>query len=138
MSEQAAAAQPTPPAVSAPVPPDFSAAGLNTQEVQAFLGTIKQAVAQDGRTGLASLVSYPLTVRIRGRAVVLKKPADFLAHYSEIMTDSVRQAVLRSELAGLFVNYQGVRLGSGELWFAGVYPPGANRYELKIIAINPG
>jgi len=124
--------------VTAPSTPplDFSAAGLKAEKVRGFLQALKSAVAQDARAEVASLVSYPITVRLDGQPISLDTPDQFVDHYSAIMSDRVTKAVEQAELDNLFVNYQGVRLGRGEVWCAGVYEEGQETYRIKIVAIN--
>jgi hypothetical protein len=119
-------------------PADFSAAGLETAEVSSFLATLQQAVRNDDRQALASLVSYPITVRIDGAPTTLADPAAFSARYPEVMTEPVRAAIEAAEPATLFANSDGVMIGRGELWFGGVYEDGAKTYDIRIVGINPG
>lgn len=117
---------------------DFSAAGLQTAEVRSFLTTLQQAVRNDDREAVASLVSYPITVRIDGAPTTLADPAAFTEAYPLVMTERVRSAIEAAEPDTLFANWQGVRIGRGELWFGGVYEDGAETYDIRIIAVNPG
>jgi hypothetical protein len=119
-------------------PADFSAAGLETAEVRSFLASLQQAVRNDDRQAVASLVSYPITVRIDGAPTTLADPAAFSARYPEVMTEPVRAAIEAAEPATLFANSDGVMVGRGELWFGGVYEGGAETYDLRIVGINPG
>ncbi len=117
--------------------PDFSSAGLQTPEVIQFLATLQQAVGRDDRPAVAALVAYPITVRIDGAATILADPPAFIERYPQVITERVRAAIEAAEPATLFTNWQGVRIGRGELWFAGVYEDGAETYDVLIIAINP-
>jgi hypothetical protein len=119
-------------------PADFSAAGLETAEVRSFLASLQQAVRNDDRQAVASLVSYPITVRIDGAPTTLADPAAFTAQYPEVMTEPVRAAIAAAEPATLFANSDGVMVGRGELWFGGVYEDGAKTYDIRIVGINPG
>jgi hypothetical protein len=119
-------------------PADYSAAGLETGEVRSFLATLQQAVRNDDRQAVASLVSYPIKVRIDGTPTTLPDPAAFIAQYPEVMTEPVRAAVEVAEPAALFANSDGVMIGRGELWFGGVYEDGAETYDIRIVGINPG
>lgn len=125
-----------PPRESTQAALDFSPAGLGTEEVAAFLRMLQDAVEAGDRARIAAVVAYPLSVRIRGKPTILAGPADFVAHYPEIMNDEVAAVIRSAELTELFVNYQGVRIGRGELWFAGVYGEDRQKYRLQIVAIN--
>jgi hypothetical protein len=115
---------------------NFSAAGLESGEVQGFLRTLKDAVARDDAQAIASMVAYPITVKLEGAPVTVKTPQEFVANYTHIVSEPVKQAVEQAQLDRLFVNYQGVRLGRGEIWFGGVYNKEGKPYQVKILAIN--
>lgn len=118
--------------------PDFSVAGLSVVEVESFLDSLKAAVADDDASAVASMVRYPITVQLDGRGTMIDAAADFVSRYSDIMNESVRSAVLAQEVLELFVNWQGVRIGQGEVWLSAVYedPRDDEAYVLKVIAIN--
>ncbi len=134
-------AEPSPARPQAPADgPDFSVAGLEKEEVGAFFRTLKEAAARDDRRKVASLVAYPLTVQLQGQPVTLKDAADFVARYPALMNAYVREAVAAAEMERLFVNWQGVRIGRGAIWFGGVSlddQAEEHNYAIKIVAINP-
>ena len=115
---------------------NFSAAGLESDEAQVFLQALKDAVARDDAQAIASMVSYPITVRLDSAPVTVKTPQEFVANYTHILSEPVKHAVEQAQLDRLFVNYQGVRLGRGEMWFGGVYNKDGESYQVKILAIN--
>ncbi len=118
--------------------PDFSVAGLTDREVEGFLDSLKAAVANDDRQAVAVMVRYPIRVQLDGSGTMVASADDFVRRYPDIMTDHVRGSVLAQEVAELFVNWQGVMVGQGEVWFSAVYddPRDDDAYELKVIAIN--
>ena len=116
--------------------PDFSATGLEAAEVSDFFDALKEAVRRDDREAVAALVAYPVTVQIQGQPTTVENADDFVARYSAIMNERIRGALRAQPFTDLFSNWQGVRVGRGELWFSGVYEEGEEAYELKIIAIN--
>lgn len=118
--------------------PDFSVAGLTAGEVESFLGTLKDAVANDDRRAVASLVRYPIRVQLDGQNTMIASAADFVSRYPEIINDNVKGALLAQETTELFANWRGVMIGRGEVWFGAVYedPRDDETYHLRIIAIN--
>ncbi|HMB91637.1 MAG TPA: hypothetical protein VKP65_12365 [Rhodothermales bacterium] len=119
---------------------DFTAAGLETGEVETFFASLEQAIASDNRRKVASLIAYPLTVDLAEEPLTLRDEGDFVRAYEAIVTDAVKQVVADAEVATLFANWQGVRIGQGEVWFSGVYEEDdveEQEYVLKITAINP-
>jgi hypothetical protein len=115
---------------------NFSAAGLKTEEVQVFLQILKGAVTRGDAQAIASMVAYPITLNLNEETVTIKSPEAFVANYPGIIREPVKQAIQQAEMDRLFVNYQGVRLGQGELWFGGVYKDDQETYQVKILAIN--
>ena len=119
---------------------DFTAAGLETEEVEAFFVSLEEAIASDNRRKVASLIAYPLTVDVAGEALTIRDEADFVREYEVVVTGGVKRAVADAEVATLFANWQGVRIGRGEVWFSGVYEEDdveEQEYVLKVTAINP-
>lgn len=99
-------------------------------DVPKMLSTIQEMLASDERSALASMVAFPIKVRLGGKQVEITSKKQFLGHYGEIVNAKVRRAVARQNADGLFANYQGVMIGDGEIWF------GPREGKLCIIAIN--
>ena len=99
---------------------------------QTFFGTLQSAVAADDRQAVAGMVDYPFRTRIDGKSVTIKDASHFVASYDGIVTAKVKRAIAEQSYAKLFANGQGVMIGDGELWFAGVGKTGV----VRIIAIN--
>jgi hypothetical protein len=82
------------------------------------------------------MVSYPLLVNGKGS---VKNPTDFIFHYSAIFTDKVVNAINQQSYGKLWGNYQGMMIGNGELWFAGICSDRTcSKYVVKITSINNG
>ena len=133
-------ATPLPPPSPTPAPPTaadrFATAGLTEKEVGDCLQALQAAVAQDNRGQVADLVAFPLDVTLNGAKVTLGSKEQFVADYSQIINPQVKAAILGQTVAGLFVNWQGVMIGDGEVWLGGVGngPP----FQVRVIAINNG
>ncbi len=118
----------------------LSQAGIDSPDaVRAFLDRLKQLAASDDRQAIASLVRYPFHLYDAGKVTATyPDAAAFLKDYDQIVTKPVLQAIGQAHYADLFVNYQGVMLGNGQVWFDGY---GKNRdtdgSPILIGAINP-
>lgn len=99
---------------------------------QAFFEALQKAVAADDRKAVADRVDYPFRTHVDGKAVTLHDAALFVQHYERIVTAKVKRAITGQSYAELFANSQGVMVGDGELWFAGVGKAGV----VRITAIN--
>jgi hypothetical protein len=121
---------------AAPAADRFAVAGLTEKEASDFLAALQAAVAQDNRGQVADMVAFPLDVNVSGARVTVPSKQEFIDSYTEIIDPQVKAAILAQTADGLFVNYQGVMIGRGEVWFGAV--GSAPSYQVKIIAINNG
>lgn len=111
---------------------------LDPNEIKEFIVLIKQHLAKEDRQKLSSLISYPITVNLHGKRVQIKSKGEFVKNYHDIINAKVRKSVSRQKYEDLFVNWQGVMIGNGEIWFNAINndPKKSQETELKIIAIN--
>lgn len=99
---------------------------------KSFFAALQHAVAADDRHTVAGLVDYPLRTRIGGKAVTIKDPSQFVAHYDDLVTAKLKRAVAEQSYASLSANAQGVSIGDGNLWFSGI----GKSDVVRVIAIN--
>ncbi|EHS55851.1 hypothetical protein P4H71_14510 [Paenibacillus kribbensis] len=95
----------------------FEVAGI--QDPKAFLNTFKalqKAVADNDKEKVANYIFYPLRVNDSEKSLTIPNKKDFIEKYDQIFTDAIREALVNQKTDDLFVNYQGVMVGSGELW----------------------
>jgi hypothetical protein len=105
---------------------------------QSFLQELQSAVREHARERVADMVNYPLRTRIKGKWVRLQRPAQFLAHYDDVLRPKIQDAIARQTYGDLFANSQGVMIGKGEVWYGGVCKDkSCSARSCKIIAINP-
>ncbi|WP_338616135.1 hypothetical protein [Pigmentiphaga sp. CHJ604] len=97
-----------------------------------FFDKLKQAVATADKAAVAAMVDYPFRTRVEGKAVTIRDAGHFITDYDSIVTPKVKDAVSRQAYPELFANWQGISIGSGEIWFGGV----GKRNDVKITAIN--
>ncbi len=111
--------------------------GVDPKEAKAFFLAIKTEAAALDRLALVKRVAFPLTVDLKARRKVkLRNPAQLLKHFDEVFTPKVLGAIHGQAYENLFVNYQGMMIGSGEVWFTGLKGPSGNFDQLRIITIN--
>lgn len=92
--------------------------GDSTQYRDAITGFQKAVKAHDA-AAVAAMVNYPIKVRIVGSSRTIRTPQEFIVKYDSIITPAIAAAVQDQKWDDLFVNYQGVMLGRGEVWFNG-------------------
>ncbi|MEO1191036.1 MAG: lysozyme inhibitor LprI family protein [Pseudomonadota bacterium] len=118
----------------------LSQAGIESPDaVRAFLEHLKKITASNDRETFAGLVRYPFHLYDAGKVTAsYADAAAFLKDYERIVTKSVLDAIAEAHYADLFVNYQGVMLGSGQVWFDGYGPSDqTGGSPLMIKSINP-
>jgi|WetSurMetagenome_2_1015567.scaffolds.fasta_scaffold898387_1 hypothetical protein len=68
----------------------------------------------------------------------LDNPRHFLAQFDELPPQRGLDAISAQTLAGLFADSQGVKIGSGEVWFGGLCAsPECDAPAVMSIALNP-
>ena len=106
----------------------------NAKEFEKSFNTIKYLVKNNEKSKVASYVSYPLNVNREDKKIKIQSKEDFIKNYNSIITENVKKALLDQDVAKTFVNYQGVMVGSGEIWFTHVKNK-AMIYAINIFAI---
>jgi len=105
--------------------PEFAA------RAKTFLAELQAAVEKNDQVVFASLVQYPVRVVNGSSRTRIPTAAQLIKRYSSIVTPAVRNAILNQSAACLFGNYQGVMIGSGEIWFEE-----QSNGKMKIITVN--
>jgi hypothetical protein len=105
---------------------------------EAFLATLKDAVAARDKRAVAAMIAYPLETRIAGARVTLGSAEDLVRRYDRLFTPPVVAAIEGQTYATLFATAEGVMVGDGELWFSGICAGEAcSEVSVKVIAVNP-
>ena len=91
-----------------------------------FVIYLQTLVTQDEKERLARLIAFPLEVKLADNNLTIKNEAEFLANYSQIMTETIKIALLNQDPDNLITTTMGTQIGQGEIKFKGN----------QIIAIN--
>ncbi|AZN42898.1 hypothetical protein [Paenibacillus albus] len=112
----------------------FEVAGIrDPKDFIDVFNTVKDAIASGDQAEVASHILYPLKVNGKSGTQLYQTRADFVQHYDTIITEPVKKAIAKQAVDQLFVNYQGVMVGNGEMWFGG---SADEKQVIGIIAIN--
>ncbi|MGF7049986.1 hypothetical protein J2T13_004509 [Paenibacillus sp. DS2015] len=96
----------------------YEVAGIDyPQEFESFFSKVQKRVADGNKSGVAELVNYPINVNSNGKTAIIKTKQQFINEYDQIMTDQVKKALKNQKVQNTFVNYKGVMVGDGEIWF---------------------
>ncbi len=112
----------------------YEVAGIaDPQAFNAMFDKLKTAVASGDKEAVADLILFPLRVNGKGSALKITTREEFLKQYDTLFTEPIKKALANQSKDTLFVNYQGVMVGNGELWLGGdISAP----QRLGIITIN--
>ncbi|CAH2212067.1 hypothetical protein [Tepidibacter aestuarii] len=93
---------------------------------------VKKIVSEDDKNKISEYVIYPLRVNHDKSSREINTPDEFTKNYDNIFTKEVKEALLNQDVKDTFVNYQGVMVGNGEIWFGS----SEDLSKYGIIAIN--
>jgi hypothetical protein len=93
--------------------------GMSAKPLLDFFFALQSNVRTEDKEQLAGMVLYPIAVYgANGAKVVVRSEKAFAAMYSQFATKEWKKAILDQDPAELFMNWQGVMVGRGELWFS--------------------
>ncbi len=103
----------------------------NPYRMRLFLIRLRERLAAGDKDAIVQMVHLPLAVYDKGTEIRrFETPEALRASFDQLFTRRVCQAVEQATFERLFVNYQGVMIGSGQIWI------GVGTDGLRIVAIN--
>ena len=123
----------TKPTVKESDPNKYSVAGIDdAAEFESVFKTIQSLVAKGEKEKVAEYIRYPLT----SANITVRSTEEFIKNYDSIITGKVKTALINQKVEELFVNYKGVMVGAGEVWFTVVFEGNSNTPKYLIQAVN--
>lgn len=86
---------------------------------EAVFNELQRGVAAGDRAAVAGLMRYPVRATIAGKNQQIADAAAFQRDYDKIVTPALAKLIAEQKFDTLFVNWQGVMLGQGEVWING-------------------
>lgn len=86
---------------------------------ESVFNELQRGVAAGDRAAVAGLMRYPVRVTIAGKNQKVADAAAFQRDYDKIVTPALATLIAEQKFDTLFVNWQGVMLGQGEVWING-------------------
>lgn len=109
------------------------------QRYRTVIDAFQKAVAGNDAAAVAALVQYPIVVSIQGHKTTLKNEKQFIARYNQLMTSNIRNAIVGTRYADLFVNYKGVMFGRGQAWINGICRDDkCAAFDVKVVTLQSG
>lgn len=106
---------------------------------EAVINALQKAVDAHDAASVAELVSYPISVKVNGKKIRIKSTKAFVEHYDGIMTPEITKAVTDQKYQDLFVNYEGIMFGDGQVWISGIcYEQRCKNFDAKVVTIQGG
>ncbi|HDS1597611.1 TPA: hypothetical protein QEL30_002448 [Stenotrophomonas maltophilia] len=145
MEANAAATPAAEPAAAAPAVPEAEAPAEDARaRIESLLGdaaqfekvfnAFKAAVVGGDRAAVVEQVRFPLNIS-DGKKIT--GPGEFQRNYEKIITPAVVKAVSGQDFGKVFVNQQGVMIGSGQVWLNGqCLDQACTKIEVKVITIQ--
>lgn len=107
-------------------------------DVEHFMQKAVSSILSDDREWVADHISYPVRVSLgkNNKTITVKHRKQLLNYYDRIFHPDFKAEIRLFCISNLFVNYQGVMLGNGQLWIHNM--PGASEsgQKYRIIAVN--
>ncbi len=108
-----------------------------TPEQIEFINELKTATQVEDKEWISEYIAYPLSVSlVKGSRVLLETKADFIEYYDSIFNANVKEAILQQGMTDLFINWQGLMIGRGQVWITEVILEDCV-IKQWIIGINP-
>jgi hypothetical protein len=100
-----------------------------------FFDKLQTVVGKDDRSSVASMIHYPLRVRLHGKNAVIRDKAQLLRDYDSVFDSPVRCALAHANRADVWGNWQGFTVASGVMWWERSHSPTS---PFRLIAVNNG
>ncbi len=103
-----------------------------------FLIEIQTALKTNDKEALASLIYYPIHIyNLNGQDILIQSDKEFVADYEKILTPELKQIIFSQESTKLFMNWQGVMINRGEIWYSPIcIDENCEHRQYYIITIN--
>lgn len=88
---------------------------LQPGDVKYFLDSLKKSVKAEDTVYLSNVAQYPLRYSENKKRKSLNGPVQYLRKYRVIFTDKVKRTIENQQYQDLFVDYEGIMLGNGEV-----------------------
>ncbi|MTI57399.1 hypothetical protein [Geosporobacter ferrireducens] len=115
----------------------IAALKASDQDVENFINKVQDYVMNNKKEQLSKQISYPITVKIDGKATTIQNKDDFIKHYDKIFYLDYKQVIGSASTKYMFANWQGIMFGTGSsnIWINELTATDGNQ-KLMITAIN--
>ena len=115
----------------------YTAIDFPDSVAEQFMQTAVTKIVAKDKQWVSENIFYPLNTTYLGKqGVTIRDAAELLANYDQIFYPAYLSSFTSLCFCGLFHNYRGVMLGSGELWIGQVPSTPGKKPRLVINAVN--
>lgn len=108
----------------------YKVAGIdNAIEFEAAFKQVQELVSEGDKKMVAEYIRYPIVVYIDGTKTEINTEDEFVKNYDKILTEKIKKALMNQKVKETFVNYKGVMVGQGEIWFT-ITEEGKHKYSI--------
>ncbi len=109
----------------------------DADQYETLFNNLQRGVAANDAAAVAALMRYPLNVHVGGNKRSVADAATFQREYSQIITPAIAKVIAGEKFDRLFVNGQGVMLGSGQVWMNGkCLDKECSKADAKVITVQ--
>jgi hypothetical protein len=105
-----------------------------TKQLDELFGRFQRAMENGDRDGALATLAFPIRVNYGRRSRIFRNRAELSESFDQVFTAKVKKALQMQRVSRLFVNSDGIMVGTGQLWFS---PEGVGRnLRLHVTTIN--
>lgn len=85
-------------------------------EVENFMKYVKEAILKNDRQWVISHIKYPVNVTLNHKRTAIKSQKQMSVNFNQIFHAEFKKKIKDACTCNMFVNYQGIMLGDGQIW----------------------
>jgi hypothetical protein len=98
----------------------------------AVFEAFQKAVTSDERKAVASMIRFPLRVRLGGKKTLIRDKSQLLRHYDSVFDSSVKCAIARAKKTQVRGNSQGFTVADGVVWWERSHSPHSSFKAIRV------
>ena len=105
---------------------------MNVEEIKEFFYKLKEATRLNDKDWFAENTLYPITISRGKDKILIKNKKKFKQNYKLLINELVKKAIMCQKFDDLFVNWNGIMVGQGAVWFESIYEGSKNSNNFEI------
>ncbi len=106
-------------------------------DVEKFMKYVKTSILNGDKEWIANHINYPLkTTVFKDKAISIKNKKQLIDNFDQIFHQEFKVKIKSLCVCNMFINYQGVMLGDGQIWINNRTNSTHDKFDYIITAIN--